>query len=267
MLEKSLVVVLGLAIGSFLNVVIYRYPRGMSVIKPLRSFCPNCGAYIKWYHNIPIFSYFFLGGKCAECKAPIPMFYLLVEVLTPLCLLLLYIKFGSSYGWLTFIGFAVFVCGLIVTSFIDLASLEIPDFVSLGLIIFGWLFSFLGLNPIVSFKDSLISALSGVGLMFLINELFYHVTGKDGIGMGDFKLMGAIGAFIGYRFFYFVLLGASLFGIIAYFLAIGISGKTVKECSLKDKIPFGPFLSLSSYIVLIEHTIFEKINRFLFYWF
>lgn len=254
---KIFIFLLGLSIGSFLNVVIYRWSKGLSIKNPIFSICPKCGKTLKWYHNIPLISYLFLKGKCAYCKSPISIRYPLVELLTAFFLLFIYLKFKPYYGWITFLGFSFFILILIPITFIDLETKEIPDKLSLGLIFVGILFSLFGFNPLLNFETSLLSALSGIGLLFLINELYYQVSKRDGLGMGDFKLMGGIGAFLGYKSFYWILIIASLTGIFA-FLGIYIRYKIKgisKELNLKTEIPFGPFLSLASIIYLLVGTV------------
>lgn len=249
---KIFIFLLGLCIGSFLNVIIYRWSKGLSIKNPLFSICPKCGKTLKWYHNIPVFSYLFLKGKCGYCKAPISIRYPLVELLTAFLLLFVYFKFKLHYGWITFLGFSFYILILIPISFIDLEIKEIPDKLSLSLIFAGLIFSLFGFNPLLNFETSLLSALAGIGLLFLINELYYQVSKKEGMGMGDFKLMGAIGAFLGYKSFYWILTIACLTGI-SVFLGIYFFYKIkgiYKELNLKTEIPFGPFLSLASLIFL-----------------
>jgi leader peptidase (prepilin peptidase)/N-methyltransferase len=247
-----IIFIFGLCIGSFFNVIIYRWSEGLSIRKPVFSFCPHCGNTLKWYHNIPLFSYLILKGKCAYCKEPISFIYPLVEILTATLLLLVYLKVKTLYGWGAFLCFSFFTLILIPISFIDLKIKEIPDILTLGFIFLGWLFSLIGFNPQVDFITSLLSGLAGIGLLFLINELYYQFSGRDGMGMGDFKLMGGIGAFLGYKSFYWILIIASVTGILAFFgvwLWFRLKGE-LKELDLKTEIPFGPFLALASLIYL-----------------
>jgi len=250
-----LIFVFGLCIGSFFNVVIYRWSKGLSIKNPIFSICPKCGKTLKWYHNIPLLSYLFLKGRCAYCKEPISPIYPFIELLTATLFVLTYLKF-RSLGLIPFLGFSFFVLSLIPISFIDFKVKEIPDTLSLGLIFAGWIFSLFGFNPFVDFEKSLISGLGGIGLLFLINEVYYLFSKKDGMGMGDFKLMGGIGAFLGYKSFYWILLIASLTGIFAFFgVYFWYRMKGVaKEIDLKTEIPFGPFLALSSLIYLFSTT-------------
>ncbi|MCS7199892.1 MAG: prepilin peptidase [Caldimicrobium sp.] len=249
-----LIFLFGLILGSFLNVVIYRIPQGESIIIP-PSKCPNCKTPLKWYHNLPLVSYVLLRGKCAFCKTKISWHYPLVEILTATLLVVLYYKFYNLYGYSVFLAYTYFVSLLIGISFIDLFHREIPDLLSFPLIFGGWLFSLMEINPFVShFFDSLISAFAGMGLLFFINEFYYLFAKRDGMGMGDFKLMGGLGAFLGYKSFFSILFFSTLIALMVYgFLLIfkKIRHKELEEKNLlKAEIPYGPFLSLSALLYL-----------------
>jgi len=246
-----LIFLLGLCLGSFLNVIIYRWAEGLSIISPLFSICPKCGHTLKWHHNIPLLSYIFLKGRCAFCKEKISIRYPFVELITAVGLTYIYLKFQPLYGWISFLGFSFYFLVLIAISFIDLKTKEIPDKLSLSLILAGWFFSLLGFNPLIDFKTSLLSGFSGAGLLFLINEFYYQITKRDGIGIGDFKLMGGIGAFLGYSSFYTILLLASIIGILV-FLITKLFKKDTEKIDLKTEIPFGPFLALASLFYLFN---------------
>jgi len=255
--EVILVFLLGLALGSFLNVVIYRLPKGLSLVRP-SSHCPACGTPLKWYHNLPLLSYLFLKGKCAYCGKTISPLYPLVELITALLLLSLYFKFKEPYGWISFGFLSLFSMLLIAIFFIDLKYKEIPDVLNFLLIFSGWLFTLTGKNPLgLSFKESLLSAFAGMGLLFFINEIYYLFAKRAGIGMGDFKLMGGLGAYLGYQSFYNLLLVASLVGVLTYlvyqlFLKVAKKETKTEEDLLKKEIPFGPFLSLSALFYLFN---------------
>jgi len=254
--EAFLVFLIGLALGSFLNVVIHRLPLGISLIKP-SSHCPKCQTPLKWYQNIPLLSYLFLKGRCAFCGEHISLQYPLVELTSALVLLSLYLKFKPTHGFLTFLFLGFFALILVAIFFIDLRTKEIPDPLSLALIFSGFIFAVTGKNPLgLDLKESLLSAFSGMGLLFFINEIYYLFARRDGIGMGDFKLMGGLGAYLGYQSFYNILLVASLLGVLAYltFQAyLKITQKPLKEEDpLKKEIPFGPLLSLSALLYLFN---------------
>jgi leader peptidase (prepilin peptidase)/N-methyltransferase len=178
--------------------------------------------------------------------------------MTATLLLLVYLKF--YYNLTTFIFLAIYLLFGIAISFIDLKTKEIPDILSLPLFFLGIIFSTLGHNPKVpGFELSFISGLAGIGLLFLINEVYYLLTKRDGIGMGDLKLMSGIGSYFSYYSFYYVLLYGSIIGVVSYFLCRIFQKKMKKEKVeeaeefLKTEIPFGPFLFIGSLIYLFFH--------------
>jgi len=252
-----LVFIIGLCLGSFLTAVIYRLPKNEKIFFD-RSKCPHCQNIIKWYHNIPLISFIFLRGRCAYCGKKISLIYPLVELLTAILLVLVYSKFYQ--GFLTFIFFTIYILIGITISFIDLKTKEIPDILSLPLFIFGITFSTLGYNPkVYGFELSLISGLAGIGLLFIINEIYYLLTKRDGLGMGDFKLMAGIGSYFSYYSFYYVLLYGSIFGVFAFFIwriyQRLLNKEIIEEKTdlLKTEIPFGPFLFIGSLFYLFFH--------------
>lgn len=254
--EGAFIFLVGLILGSFLNVVIYRLPQGKSLIYP-GSHCPRCGSPLRWYHNIPVLSFIFLKGKCAYCQEGISLRYPVVELMSALLLVIIYIKFKPFYGIVTFLFLAFFSLNLLCLSFIDLAHKEIPDLLSFSLIISGWILALINKNPLpLSFTESLLSSFSGMGLLFFMNETYYLIAKRDGFGMGDFKLMGGLGAYLGYKSFFNVLFYASLIGVMGFILLQGYK-KLKKEAAentgdlLKSEIPFGPLLSLGGIIYLL----------------
>lgn len=252
---------LGLIIGSFLNVIICRLPQKKSILFP-SSHCPKCGSLLKWYHNIPIISFLWLKGKCAFCGEKISLQYPLVELLSAFLLLWIYFKYNPFRDITLFLFMAYFIFSLLCISIIDLKSKEIPDSLSFPMIFAGWIFGFLGKNPFqLSIIDSLMSSFAGMGLLFFINELYYIMSKRDSIGIGDFKLMGGIGAFLGFQSFYYILFYASFFGVIAFILYMCYKKFLKKEeisafrHALKEEIPFGPFLSLGALLYLFNPQI------------
>ncbi len=245
----------GLALGSFFNVIIYRWSKGLSIVFP-PSHCPHCKKNLKWYHNIPLVSYIFLKGRCAYCKKKISLRYPFVELLTACFFVYAYYK---TKNIAEFIFYSFFTLTLIPLSFIDIEIKEIPDTLSLSLIIAGWIFSLFRINPFIDFKDSILSSFCGAGLLFLINEFYYKFTGREGLGMGDYKLMAGIGAFLGYKSFYTTLFLGSVFGISAFLLR-AILKKLKKEevnLNLTSEFPFGPFLSLGSLCYLYNWVVIK----------
>jgi len=248
----------GAIVGSFLNVCIFRIPLGKSLISPF-SHCPRCKTTIKAYDNIPILSYFVLGGKCRSCKTPISARYPLVETMMALFSVFLVLKFGFSPSFL--VSF-ILISSLVVVSFIDLDHRIIPDVISLPGIIAGLLASFVkppGHNDFLVrfvFKavkgsinmatlDSLLGIFIGGGLLYAVAVLFYWVTKKEGMGGGDIKLLAMIGAFLGWSSTVFTIVISSLVGSI-----VGVALMVAKGVDSKYAIPFGPFLSMGAVIYL-----------------
>ncbi|GAB5046436.1 prepilin peptidase [Thermodesulfovibrio sp. TK110] len=245
---EILIFIVGLIVGSFLNVCIYRIPRKLSIIKPA-SYCPSCGNSIKPWHNIPVLSFLFLKGKCAYCGTKISLRYPVVELLNGILYVLAYLNFS-----LLFLPFVlIFISALIVISFIDLDFQIIPDQISIPLIFLGIILSFFsGPQKIVDFlgcpshnslnlaqgiKDSLIGIVVGGGSLLIVS-----LISKGGMGGGDVKLNAAVGAFLGWK--------SALLTIFIGSLAGSIIGILILKKTGNRKIPFGPFLSLGALICL-----------------
>lgn len=242
--------------GSFLNVCIYRLPRRQSVVAP-RSYCPNCKEPIQWYDNIPILSYLILRGRCRRCKGRISLRYLIVEILTASLFLLLYLFFGFSPR---FFAYATMAGALIISTFVDLETQEIPDEVTLSGIVIGLIASLVSpavVGEAVAWKGCLASALGALAggtsiyLMGFLGELVFK---KEAMGGGDVKLLAMIGAFLGWRLALLVFFIAPLFGSV-----VGIVMR-IREGS--ETIPYGPYLSLAALVAVFWG---EKILQFLFY--
>ena len=234
----------GLIIGSFLNVCIYRVPLRKSLIYP-PSNCPQCGENIKFYDNIPVISYLILRGKCRACRAPISIRYPIVELIVGLLSLALFSKYGLSPVY--FFSF-IFLAILVTISFIDLQHKIIPDIISIPGILLGVLVSVFSFGQ-VGWLDSLIGAIGGGGFLFLVAVIFERITGKEGMGGGDVKLLAMIGAWMGWRSLPFIILLASLTGIILGGGALLLSGR-----GYRVRIPFGPFLSIGALIYFFYGT-------------
>ncbi len=198
---------LGMAIGSFLNVCIYRLPRRESLVFP-SSHCPSCHSRIKPYHNIPIISYLLLRGRCKSCRAPIHWHYFAVEVITPFLFILIFWFYGLSVVGLKYV---IFVSAGIVIFFVDAIHQIIPDKISLPLILLGFIFAFLPQSD-VSITSSLAGALFGFIVFWGTAVVFEKITHKEGLGGGDIKLIAAIGSFTG-------ILGTIFTIIISAFVA------------------------------------------------
>ena len=235
----SLAFVFGAIVGSFLNVCIYRIPAGISVVSP-RSRCPECESPIPWHLNVPILSWLLLRGRCAACKTAISSRYPLIEFLNGLLYALVFYYFFAS--WATPIYF-VFVSMLVVITFIDVDHQIIPNVISFPGIIFGFISSFL--VPWVFWFDSLLGIIAGGGLLFLVAAGYKALSGKEGMGMGDVKLLAMIGAFLGWQSILPVVFLGSLAGSL-----IGVPLMFLKKADGKSAIPFGPFLSLAALVYL-----------------
>lgn len=255
---------LGSVIGSFLNVCIYRIPREKSVVHPPSS-CPGCDNPIRPYDNIPIISYIMLRGKCRDCGTKISIRYPLVELLTSVLFVFMYRSFGKSvFPFFTFelISLLIFVSLLIAISFIDLDFQIIPDILSIGGLVFGLLISlirpfFRNIDPKFGFIDSLLGILIGGGLLFAIAWSYQFFTKREGMGGGDIKLLGMIGAFCGWKGVLFSLVSGSVLGTL-----VGIPLMLAKGTSTKYAIPFGPFLSVGalSYVFIGDPIIRLTMN-------
>jgi leader peptidase (prepilin peptidase)/N-methyltransferase len=226
---------LGCCLGSFLNVCIYRIPQSLSIVFP-RSFCPTCQKPIRAYDNIPLLSYLLLRGKCRNCGAKILWRYPLVEALTGLIALGLFLKFGFSFPFFSFLAFSA---ALIVITFIDLDHRIIPDIISLPGIAVGFLLAVLG--PSITVKDSLIGILAGGGSLFVVAYVYEALTKREGMGGGDVKLLAMIGAWLGWKSIPFTLFVASLSGTL-----IGGTAMLIQKGGRHYAIPFGPFLAFSA---------------------
>lgn len=236
----SLVFIFGTAVGSFLNVCIWRLPRKESIVFPA-SHCPKCESPIRWHQNIPILSYLVLGGRCASCKAPISWRYPLVEALTGLLFVAVLYRFGLQ--WATPV-YWLFVAALVAISFIDLDHQIIPNVITLPGILIG--FSCSLLIPWFSWLDSLIGILVGGGILYLIAVAYELLARKEGMGLGDVKLLALIGAFLGWQGVLPVIFLSSLMGTL-----VGVPLMLVKKAGGKLAIPFGPFLALGALVWLL----------------
>jgi len=232
-------VVFGLVVGSFLNVIIYRVPRNLSIVKP-RSFCPRCRAQILWYENIPIVSYLALGGRCRGCGAHIPLRYPFVEGAGALLALVAVNRFGCTIN----AAFAyAFFMALTAITFIDWDCRIIPDHLSIPFIIIGVVWSFV--NPALTLASSVLGALAGGGGLYLIGALYKLARKTDGMGGGDVKLMAMIGAFLGLKLVVPVILIASFAGAV-YGVVLLASGKGAKTA-----VAFGSFLAPAAVVCLL----------------
>jgi leader peptidase (prepilin peptidase)/N-methyltransferase len=226
----------GLMVGSFLNVCIYRLPRRESIVFPA-SRCTACGEEIRWYQNIPVVSWLLLRGKCASCGERISIVYPLVELLTGALFAAHVAIFGLE---LLLVPRLIFASGLIVLAFIDLRHRILPNPITLGGTVVGFLFS-LFLSP--GWLSSLIGVLIGGGLLFAIGEIYMKLRGIEGMGMGDVKMLAMIGAFLGWPGVLVTLVLSSMSGAI-----VGIILLVSQKGDMKYQLPFGTFLAVAALV-------------------
>jgi leader peptidase (prepilin peptidase)/N-methyltransferase len=240
-MEYLIAFISGTIIGSFLNVCIYRIPEGESVIYPY-SHCPECGERIKWYDNIPVISYLILRGKCRNCGKKISVQYPLVELLTGILTTGVVYRYGLSFVSFYFL---ILIYVLIVVSMIDLKTMFVPIKLCYFAMVTGILLSLF--VPVISFKDSILGASFGAGIILFIIETYYIFTGKEGMGYGDASIMAIIGAFLGWEKVLLTIFFASLIGSVAGIIIMVVKGKNTKFA-----LPFGPFLSAGAYITMMS---------------
>lgn len=248
-----LLFVFGALLGSFANVIIVRLPHGKSVALP-RSACPQCSAAIKWYDNVPMLSYLFLGGKCRNCKKRISIRYPIVE----LTMAVLFAAIGYSVGvkW-TLVEYLIMTFGLVTITFIDLEHYIIPDVFSLSGIVIGLVGSLL--NPERSFWNSVSGVLIGGGFLWAVALIYLYLRKQEGMGGGDIKLLAWIGSVLGWPSVPFVILSSSILGSV-----VGLIVMSKSKDGLKTVLPFGPFLALGTVIYLLGgyRLAFDYLNLF-----
>lgn len=242
-MEDHLILILpfifGAVVGSFLNVCIYRIPLKVSLVSP-PSRCSSCGTPIPFYLNVPVLGYVFLGGKCRCCKTPFSIRYPAVEAVSGLFAVFLFQRYGVKPE--LFVYFAL-ISSLIVITFIDLDHRIIPDVISLPGIVIGFAASFFLEAPGV--LASAIGIVLGGGILFGVAAAYLLLTGKDGMGGGDIKLLAMVGAFVGWKGVIVTLLFSSFIGAVSGIAFIIASGK-----GRKYAIPFGPFLAAGALVYL-----------------
>lgn len=260
------VILFGLVIGSFLSVCIYRLPlnrvkgcssmdepelfterpqkdgRSITIMFPPRSICAECKTQLRWYHNIPFFSWVLLGGKCAFCRAPISMRYPMIELITAACALLSFHLYGATATALVVF---ILAAALIVISYIDLDYYIIPDVISIpGTVIgvllaaandYGRFFSFPLATGVV---HSLLGIATGAGFLLFISYFYTFLRRKSGLGLGDVKLLAMTGAFLGWEASLYTIIVGSLLGSI-----LGVLLLMIQRKGMSSPIPFGPYLA------------------------
>jgi leader peptidase (prepilin peptidase)/N-methyltransferase len=235
----------GLVVGSFVNVVVHRVPRGVSVVTP-RSRCPRCGSPIRALDNLPVLSFLLRGGRCRDCRGRISWTYPLIELS---CGLL----FVASLARFTALGpalaAAIFGSLLIALAAIDTRHLVLPDGLTFPGMAAGVGFALAGWLPTATLAESIAGLLGGAGALFLLAEAWYALRGEDGMGLGDAKMLGAIGAFLGWK-------GAAIAFVVAVVLggAIGAALLLLRLRGPKARLPFGVFLAAGGLAALFLGT-------------
>jgi leader peptidase (prepilin peptidase) / N-methyltransferase len=255
---------IGLVIGSFLNVCILRIPADKSIVLPASS-CTKCGKAIAAYDNIPVLSWLVLGGKCRNCKTQISPMYPAVELLTGLLFVACYFAFGLTLDALKW---ATFSALLVVLTITDLRERILPDVVNLFGLAAGLLFSFFTKpadgtalwianrwfdfpppQPALSFADAVLGAMAGSGLLWVVAEGYFRLRGREGMGLGDVKMMAALGVFLGLKRTLMTVLAGSLLGSVIGIVLIAVSKK-----DRNYELPFGTFLGAGALLVLFFGT-------------
>jgi leader peptidase (prepilin peptidase)/N-methyltransferase len=267
-----IIALVGLIIGSFLNVCIFRipinqelfdeelYPKhlelknrflsGFSVSFPPRSICPNCFAELKWYHNIPFFSWVFLRGKCAFCSNKISIRYPLVELVSAISAVVSVIFYGYTASALIVY---ILLASFIVIACIDYDHFMIPDVITYPLTLVGIVASvanqyypFLRYPFNANWQDLLLGLAAGAGALYLVAKIYLLIRRKEGLGMGDVKLLAVIGAWLGYQGSFFTIFVGSIIGSVGGIIALLLKGR-----GLSQEIPFGPYLVIAASIYII----------------
>ena len=229
-----LLVVVGLAVGSFLNVCIYRLPRHESLIWP-GSHCTACGRGLSWFENVPLLSYLVLRGRCRSCGAPISSVYPLVELVTPALFVMQYWQLGWQPLLLVRL---VFSCAMVVLFVVDLQHRILPNAITVSGVGVGLALSIF-MEP--GWRDAVIGVVVGGGVLFGVAEVYYRLRGEEGLGMGDVKMLAMIGAFLGWRLMFVALFLGSILGSI---VGSGMLGLGLADS--KYALPLGTFLAIGA---------------------
>jgi len=259
-IDSLLVFGFGLIVGSFLNVCIWRLPKGKSIVRPA-SKCPACGAAIKPYDNIPLLSWLLLGGKCRACQGRISALYPIVELLSGLLFVACYLAFGLT---LTAAKWVVFSSLLVVLVIVDARERILPDGVNFAGLGLGLAFSFVSgpgdgtarwlanrlfayppPDAVLGLVDAVLGATVGSGLLWVVAEGYFRLRGREGMGLGDVKMMAMVGAFLGLKRTLLTILAGSLIGSI-----VGLAIIALWRKGSDYELPFGTFLGTAALLVL-----------------
>ncbi|MFL2896376.1 MAG: prepilin peptidase [Candidatus Pelagibacter sp.] len=244
-MDIALVIILGALWGSFANVCIFRLPKEKGVVSG-RSYCPKCKKKIVWYDNIPIISFFLLGGKCRKCKKSISIQYVIVEAINIVSFITIYYFFGISIITVLLMMLSI---SFLIIFFIDLEHFIIPNVLTFPMMIVGFLKSFDPNLPFLfpNYINSLIGGLFGYGVIWSIINFYKQIRKKEGMGLGDAKLLAVVGFWFGWISIPFVLFLSSVLALL--WVAPDLIKKSKK---LTSQIPFGPYIILASILFFIS---------------
>ena len=244
-MDIALIIILGALWGSFANVCIFRLPKEKGVVSG-RSYCPKCKKKIVWYDNIPIISFFLLGGKCRKCKKSISIQYVIVEAINIVSFITIYYFFGISIITVLLMTLSL---SFLIIFFIDLEHFIIPNVLTFPMMIVGFLKSFDPNLPFLfpNYINSLIGGLFGYGVIWSIIYFYKQIRKKEGMGLGDAKLLAVVGFWFGWISIPFVLFLSSVLALL--WVAPDLIKKSKK---LTSQIPFGPFIILASILFFIS---------------
>lgn len=234
-LLPTFAVLFGLVWGSFLNVVIHRLPEGQSLVTP-RSRCPSCGKPVAAYDNVPVLSWILLRGRCRHCRKPISIRYPFVEASLGAASLLSFLRHGASLGYLFELAF---IAAMIALIFIDYDHQILPNSITLPGAIFALAASWP--REDITFLQSLLGAALGAGSLFAVSEVYRFLRKVEGLGFGDVKMMGLVGAYVGWKGVFLTLFLGSLSGSL-----VGLVVLAAKGGDMKTKLPFGTFLGMGA---------------------
>ena len=243
--DLILVFIIGICLGSFANVYIYRLPKNKQAITG-RSFCPKCKKTIRWFDNLPLISFLLLNGKCRKCHKPISLGYFIVELITGIGFLLIYLNANNYYA---IIFLSVLFIFYIIIFFIDLKHFIIPDSLNFSIIILAIFKNFLpnfNTSFIHDINQSIIGGMAGYFSIWIIIYLYRVIKKVEGMGLGDAKLMAGIGLLFGWQSIPFVLFVSAVLGLISV-----IPSLINKKKNLRSEIPFGPFIIIACFIYFI----------------
>ncbi len=233
-------VLLGAAVGSFLNAAIYRLPRGFLLTLPTRSMCTKCVRRLTWYENIPLLSFLLLRGKCHGCGQKIDFRYFFIEFITALLFYAVYKNYGATLQTLLY---CFFTASLVAVTFIDVDFRVIPDEISIGGTVLALIASIF--IPQMGFVNALVGAFSGSLVLYILSFAYEKIRHREGMGLGDVKLLMLIGAVLGIKGALGSIIISSLVGSI-----VGIAIMIFQKKDLKLAIPFGPFLAIGAFVFM-----------------